>query len=339
MSFEDEVHDGDNSKYEDPIKLAFELKKGFLHWNATNTPNVLLLTGQAGIGKSLFCHHLQKDLLNVWKCSQNQENDERLWFPIYVDPSRLKEINAMTIMEIMIQDLNLTEEEIQTLQGTESRILNVMFIFDGCDRYMQKALEQIATKGNDLTKYNLWKKLGTEIWKNARFIATCREETLLGLKKSDLTKLFAPLLPKQDSLPLFSELFMQRKIAPFSDERITSYLKNCYFFDFLSVPTESNRESTNDNLNTEGLRTSSSWNQVKQFEELIDHYDLREVARTPFMLKVMNSVLASFAAEDNNRLNLNERKSLRGYYLIEHFVDHEIKSLILNKLKIKGPRK
>ena len=51
------------------------------------------------------------------------------------------------------------------------------------------------------------------------------------------------------------------------------------------------------------------------------------------MLKVMSSVLSSFAAVDNSGINTKQRNCLRSYYLIGQLVDLEIKSLILMRLK------
>ena len=60
-----------------------------------------LLTGQAGVGKSLFCKHFQRELLSIWGESfQNEESLNRNWFtPIYINLSNLKNPKSQAIWE------------------------------------------------------------------------------------------------------------------------------------------------------------------------------------------------------------------------------------------------
>ena len=73
----------------DPLK---DLRKQFLTSDKTVSSQVLLLTGQAGSGKSVFCRRLQRDLLSAWSSSFTQEIDDNPWFPIHIDCSLMKEL-------------------------------------------------------------------------------------------------------------------------------------------------------------------------------------------------------------------------------------------------------
>ena len=61
----------------------------------------------------------------------------------------------------------------------------------------------------------------------------------------------------------------------------------------------------------------SLWTQVEKFEGIIDHYNLRELARIPFVLKVIVTVLAGIEEEDQQASI--QREDLSRYYLIERY--------------------
>ena len=87
----------------DPLK---DLRKQFLTSDKTVSSQVLLLTGQAGSGKSVFCRRLQRDLLSTWSSTLTQETDDNLWFPIYIDCSLMKEFEADAITKILQSKLS-----------------------------------------------------------------------------------------------------------------------------------------------------------------------------------------------------------------------------------------
>ena len=57
---------------------------------------------------------------------------------------------------------------------------------------------------------------------------------------------------------------------------------------------------------------------------MIDSNELREMARTPFMLKVIVEVLPSIATENISKQALLRAKTLTAYNLIEQFIDRAI---------------
>ena len=89
----------------EPFELELEVKKILLSSDSSTEPQVLLLTGEAGIGKSSFCKYLQRAMLLDW--------DESEWLPILVDLSNLKEATNFTISETLKQELSLTKNEIE----------------------------------------------------------------------------------------------------------------------------------------------------------------------------------------------------------------------------------
>ena len=48
------------------LELSYEITQQFLTCQGSEDPRVLLLTGQAGAGKSFFCQHLQRQILSNW---------------------------------------------------------------------------------------------------------------------------------------------------------------------------------------------------------------------------------------------------------------------------------
>ena len=144
--------------------------------------------------------------------------------------------------------------------------------------------------------------------------------------------MFAPIqheqsLHKSSNSP---KLFLQRRIEPFSDEQITRYLIKCCFHGLLGTSDEIEIQEGKDPIPElpSNLLPSSSWVTVKNFENMIDRYGLREIARAPFMLKIIVKLLHSIAhsiappAPTNiSEKNLSQAKSLTAYHLIEQFID------------------
>ena len=311
----------------DPLK---DLRKQFLTSDKTVSSQVLLLTGQAGGGKSVFCRRLQRDLLSAWSSSFTQEIDDNLWFPIYIDCSLMKEFEANSITIILQNELSLREEEIKTLQSSEAystTLPNILIILDGCDIAVHKLLEELLLSDFGSEKCNISSIIGAERYKTVKILITCREESLQGIKRREL--LFVPI-QHEESLHRSnsSKLFLQRRIAPFSDEQITRYLIKCCFYGLLQT---SQITSISKALNlahlsepSSDLLPSSSWITVKNFESIIDSYRFREIARTPFMLRVMVEVLPSIAAETLSEENLLQTKAFTNYYFIEQFINRVI---------------
>jgi len=129
----------DDNKDKESFELALDIRKNFLN-NHDPASKVLILTGDAGIGKSFFCKNFQREILFGWEDSQNQGHDERNWLPLYIDLSSLKKTKSEAISEILIRELSLTEEEILIIQTSEpSNLLlpRLLLIFDGYDDIIQ----------------------------------------------------------------------------------------------------------------------------------------------------------------------------------------------------------
>ena len=290
------------------------------------TPQVLLLTGQAGAGKSSFMRHLKTDLLTTWSAFLVQETGVNLWFPVYVDCSSMEEFKADAIAETLKNELSLTEEGIKILQTSDvSNIIrpNLLVIFDGCDTAVQKLLEEFSISELDSEKCNIPHIIGAEKFETVKIMITCREESLQGITRRE--SLFAPIQSGELlERPLSSQnLFLQRKIEPFSDEQITRYLIKCCFHGFLET-FEKDEIQKDTNFNHLNKLPSSSWIAVKNFERMVDSHGLREIARTPFMLKVIAGVLPSIAAENPAEQDLSQAKTFMDYQLIERFIDRAI---------------
>ena len=309
----------------EPLDLFKDLSKNFLNLNEAATPNILLLTGEAGSGKSVFCRRLQKDLLSVWNSSLVQEAAVNPWFPVYVDCSLMIEFEADIIAKTLRNELSMTEEALNILQTLEASSItqpNLLIIFDGCDTAILKLLEEFTASEPDSEKCNIPHIFGSENFMTVKLLITCREESLPAIKQRDL--LFAPSQREE----LLQSLFLQRRIEPFSDEQITRYLIKCCFYGLLEISSKKEiQEAVNLSHLSEfpsSLLPQSSWTTVKNFERMIDSYKLKDVARTPFMLKVIVEVLPSIPAEYVSNQDPLQTKALTIYQLIERFIDKAI---------------
>ena len=308
-----------NNIENETFELAFDIRKKFLNAETTLNPKVILLTGRAGIGKSLFCKHFQRELLSSW--NQNSEDDSGNWFSIYMDFSNLTNPKSDAISETLRKELSLIEEEILLLRIADPNNLqfpSILFIFDGYEEIEEvSVLNSLDSYESFLAKnFYVANKIEGTFWRNAKFIITCREEFICGIKRKDL--LFAPINQELSPVP---GSFLQRKIDLFSDEQINCYLTKYYFNKVFSRLLASDSEQTS--------QSSSSRDQVKDFEKFVDNYELRETARTPFFLWILCQVLPDIAAKDTgqkNELNPTQKKILTKRFLLESFVNQAIQS-------------
>ena len=302
------------------LELSYEIKREFLASQSLKDPRVLLLTGQAGAGKSFFCQHLQSQILSNWY--QNPEpGDDENWFPIYVELSSLKNPKSEAIAETLARELSLTEEEISVLRTSDPsnlKLPRLLFIFDGYDEIEDIHAFHSPDSREELMKHGLFelsKIHDDKSWKNAKFIITCREENLQEVHSKGL--LFGPVSDDSGS-------FLERRIEPFSDEQISHYLKKYCIFEQFSL-----RPALVNCLTSDSSEKSNSWGQVQLIEQLIDRYALRENARVPFMLWVICKLLPKITSEDFERMGAEDStqaKALSSRFLLDLFVSETIKT-------------
>ena len=122
-----------------PFEVEYEVKKRLLNPNSES--KVLLLAGEAGIGKTILCKYLQKTIL-----SREINSDDRGWLPIYINTCSLEnsrssssslfstEVDTSTTFEIICKELHLTKAEISLLQEAHASELlpHFLLIFDEC---------------------------------------------------------------------------------------------------------------------------------------------------------------------------------------------------------------
>ena len=136
LPFEEKFNALDAIKEEDP-DLAIELRKNFLGYDNSVVSKTCLLTGQAGIGKTVFCKQFQRDLLEEWGESRHHESDYLRWLPIYIEQNKLLGAKMGTIAEILTEELSLTNEEIKRLQYPKSndhQLPHLLIILDGIEQ-------------------------------------------------------------------------------------------------------------------------------------------------------------------------------------------------------------
>ena len=321
-------------KYDQEIsELNFDIWKHFLDYETAEKAKVLLLTGQAGIGKSFFCKKLQREIMTAW-------NDSEIdWLPIYIDLSSRKYPKSEIINEILRQELSLTEEEILTVQTSDSGV-RLLLIVDGYDEALNIYRTHSESMGNEKDLYNenfcTVNKIEGEFWKNTRFIVTCREENLQSIRRRDL--FFAPLEIVEGSTEPSAKpgSFLQRKIEGFTDEQITSFFKKyCFYRQVNNVISEQPEMKSAAPLSTdlEYLSLSQrppSWGLVDNFEKLIDEYKLREVLRIPLMLWIATVALHDTETKSIgcfSDLESMRKKDVSLRLLIKFFIDKVMQSM------------
>mgnify|MGYP000856791752 FL=1 len=279
------AHSHEDSENE-VFELEFEIKKRLLNSDSASDPQVLLLTGEAGIGKSLFCKYLQRAMLLNW--------EEREWLPILVDLSNLKrsqesvsvsEETKITIEEILKNELSLTESEVKLFQESEGNmhhLPHLLFIFDGYNDQILSRKEKSAKSQwtfEDCIQNNFCKSIDFEAFcQHAKIIITARHETFSLVERTNL--LFGPL-QRSMSAPI-PNAFVEFELQPFAYDQISSYLKKYLV---------SNNEIQEEFQTLTHSLTTESWALVGKIQNAIDLYGLRKLVCIPLNLFVVLQIL------------------------------------------------
>jgi uncharacterized protein YjbI with pentapeptide repeats len=314
------ANDKSRSDENQPSELSFDIRRHLLSCEGSEDSKILLLTGQAGSGKSLFCKHFQREIFSEW--SQNPEAEDGNWFLIHVELSSLKNPKSEAISESLTRELSLTKEEILLLQAPKQsnpHLPRLLFIFDGYDAIEDfHALYSLRSRQDFLdNNFSMLNKIKDASWKDAKFIITCREENLQKVQRRDM--LFAPLITSEATeLSAVPGSFLHRKIEPFSNEQITCYLRKYYYYESKDI-----------------IEERPSWHHVKVLEKMIDDCQLREIARIPFMLWIIYQILPKLVTnefEQINEMKSTYPQSRRKRFLIESFVNEVIQSMAKENL-------
>ena len=277
------------------VELEYEIQKRLL--NPDSELKVLLLSGEAGIGKSLFCKYLQRAILFEWE-NQFGELDERYWLPIFVDLSDFKRSQQFsspismnfTISEVLRQELLFSESEIEFIRSSGPAMLRLpyfLFIFDEYDQLLQnpaKPFNQWST--DDYIEHNAWGYGGCEVHRDRmKMIITARSETLVNLPCKEL--LFGRL-DKSTRAPIQNS-FSEFEVKPLSELQISSYLKKYIVsnsqLDFCEILSEP--------------EYTKSWGLVKEIENIIRSYGLRYLVRLPMNLVIFSKILSDFLIQQD----------------------------------------
>ena len=268
----------------EPFELAFQIQKLMLNFDSKL--KVLLLTGKAGIGKSIICKRLQRTIL-IRSDSLSDELEEREWLPIYIDLSNFKNSlfsSSRPLTEFLIQELLLTEEEVILLQEDKANKLlpDLLFIFDNYDE-IYKSQKKISHTSSFWQETNLIKG-----WEHAKIIIASRDEAVSCIARKDFFFRVSDKDEEKIGPPLRS--FLEIELQSFNDFQITSYLRKYVVAHFSKNLFKDNELSS--------LYSIDSWALVKKYEDLIDQHGLREVVRVPLLLMMSIVILNDKILED-----------------------------------------
>jgi hypothetical protein len=154
-------------------------------------PKVLLLLGDAGSGKSVFCQDLIRQL---WK---NYQKGDAI--PVWISLPELENPTDKAIEEALA-NYGFKSEEIVTLKKEQKFI----FILDAFDEIHQWKNLYVSNKLSE--------------W-NAKVIITCRSQALYS--QNDYDKYFVPFANEKRQGHLLRQIY----VAPFSEKQIEAYLK------------------------------------------------------------------------------------------------------------------
>jgi WD40 repeat protein len=157
---------------------------------------LLLLLGDSGSGKSLFCHWLVNEL---WR-------DQEIWLPLFIDLPGIK-VKKSFLEKYMIKNCHLLAAEVGHLKEN----VNLLLILDAYDemkiKYQQKNLYQLAELYN---------------WK-VKVILTCRTEAVVSYTLDQQQEMFQPYYDHITPMSMFWDKSYIQFFDPFT--QIPQYIK------------------------------------------------------------------------------------------------------------------
>ena len=303
-----------NEEENEPVELILDVKKSFLD---VPSSKVLLLTGQPGAGKSLFCKYLQKLIFERY-----DEEESKKLVPIYTELRRLTRPRASAITETLMQELLLTENEIlalKTLSGEDRR--EVLFIFDGYDDIIDR--KQFPLDKGDERQKSFYMSNGFRGgWDDSKIIISSRDNIFS--KISQRESLFAPV--EEETGEIVAESFLERAILPFEQDQVRAYFKK---YIVLKGILDNGNHATVDPF---------SWPLISEYELIVSSLHWEKIFSRPSLLMI-GSELLSDLLEGNLSLNssnyklVNENKEeippkLPKKYLYGFYVRKSIKRAI-----------
>jgi WD40 repeat protein len=157
-----------------------------------NNQTTLLLLGQPGSGKTLFCYYLMQSVI--------EHADKKI--SIYINLADIADSYTLFISKVL-SSYGFNEEEIEVLKQNKQ----VIFIFDNY--------------GVNKNLVNLHISQHLSSWKHAKIIITCRPSYLRNLSNSSIYLYFAPFIDDKPQHHLFSML----TLPALNDSQIEDYLR------------------------------------------------------------------------------------------------------------------
>ncbi len=180
---------------------AFGLEKGVLDFLNSRQESVLLIHGEAGVGKSTFGRQLAQKLWEKSIGDEGTQSNPKKIIPLLI-PLAAMTSPANNLIQAYLKQQGFSTQAIQKLKQEENQTL--VFILDGYDEI---AGIQNLYISNELDKWP------------AKVIISCRTEYLASLGK-DYQSRFLPKGDEKESLKAFREI----ALLPFADEQIREYI-------------------------------------------------------------------------------------------------------------------
>ncbi len=256
---------------------------------------VLLLLGETGSGKSVFCQDLIARLWQNYKLGMP--------IPLFIPLARLQDPINNAITETFTE-YGFSVEQIATLKAEQQFI----FILDGYDEIHQ------------LKNLYVTNRLGE--WQ-AKTIITCRSQYLYHVNESD--KYFMPFAAEKRQ----PHLLQQLHVAPFAEKEIVAYVQQ-YEKTALSPNCKSISitvaEDSKDHKSDDKTAVAS---QPLLYQELISVPGLQTLITTPFLLHLAVEALPEILEKTKDQKNNDQpnftQAALYDVFIARWFKRQEIK--------------
>jgi len=262
-----------------------QVMKGFLDDKEDTDQRVLLLTGIAGSGKSMFCFDYAKNLaMQMSQLSFEELKEYDGYIPILVFLPLIDNLNGDILKECFQQGkpFKFNDKQVEYIRTHHK----VLFIFDAYDETNKLFNVFLRNNSGDIT----WKNLTA--WDQAKFIITCREDYLGKLGK-DFKKFF---MISQDRMRQHREL-QYYKVSPFTPDKIANFVEK-----YLKVSKEEMASTLA--RYKDKVKNPSEWYNAQTFLKYINGDEttqgipgLKNLVTTPLLLNMSMILLPKYAVE------------------------------------------
>lgn len=301
--------------YSDKLDVENQLKQ----FVSKKNKKIMLLLGQAGAGKSLFCQSMARKFLKDKAFDQN--------LVLYVSLTTLA-TPYQGLIKSALKPFNITDIEVEALKRAK---VPMLLFLDGYDELS--------------THQNIYVTNQLDQWAHMKVVISCRSSFLIG-RDSHYESFFVPVVGQQRMRSHLTEI----TLIPFSEDQIKRYIElflnnmpkalhAALSHDWRALKQKHTSKTTTVFSDILKKMNWDHWRQAKVYYEWISRVPgVKALVQTPFLLRMTMEILPALIqfytkeASEKKGLMMVTRSIIYDFFVKKLFERQEDKLILAGKL-------